>query len=99
MGTYHVLKTDGQPRAGIMKSPMPGVPQSWLPYVPVANADATHDKAKKLGATIMVPPTDDPERRPVRGVRRSAGAALGILQPERVSYGRSRMPSSSVIRR
>src|SRR5262245_14161654 len=26
-GAYHVLSSDGKPRAGIMKSPMPGIPQ------------------------------------------------------------------------
>ena len=45
---------------GMMKSP-PNVPHSfWLTYVAVDNADHASDKAKRLGATIMVPPTDIP---------------------------------------
>jgi hypothetical protein len=82
MGKYHVLKKDGQSRAGVLKSPMPNVPQSWLPYVAVANCDATHDKAKKLGATILVPPTSVPTVGRFSVFTDSSGVALGILQGE-----------------
>jgi hypothetical protein len=81
MGAYHQLMADGVPRGGILKPRMPDAPQSWLPYVQVASADATHTKAKKLGATVHVPPTDIP------GVGRFAvfadpcGASIGVLQP------------------
>ncbi len=45
---------------GMMKSP-PGVPHSfWLTYVAVENADQATDKAKRLGARVVVPPTDIP---------------------------------------
>jgi predicted enzyme related to lactoylglutathione lyase len=80
MGAYHVLESDGQPRAGVMKQLMPGQPHAWLPYVQVANPDATADRAKKLGATIVVPPTD------IKNVGRFSvlvdpqGCALGILK-------------------
>jgi predicted enzyme related to lactoylglutathione lyase len=83
MGTYHVLEAGGQPRAGIMASPMPNAPHAWLPYVAVASADATAEKAKRLGATPIVRPNDVP------GVGRFAifadpqGAPIGILQGER----------------
>jgi len=81
MGTYHVLESAGHSRGGIMKSPMPGIPQHWLPYVQVASCDESAAKAKRLGADIKVPATSVP------GVGRFAvftdtqGAALGILQP------------------
>jgi predicted enzyme related to lactoylglutathione lyase len=81
MGTYNVLESDGQPRAGIMAKQMPEQPHAWLPYVQVASADKTADKVTKLGGNVIVPPTDIP------GVGRFAvfldnqGAALGILQP------------------
>jgi predicted enzyme related to lactoylglutathione lyase len=43
-----------------MKSP-PGVPYSfWLPYVIVDDADRHSERATKLGATVVVPPTDIP---------------------------------------
>jgi uncharacterized protein len=81
MGTYTQLKSEGKARAGILKSPMPGVPQSWLPYVQVASCDATHDKAKKLGAAIKVPPTAIPNVGRFSVFTDLAGAAIGILQP------------------
>jgi predicted enzyme related to lactoylglutathione lyase len=81
MGTYHVLKSDGKPRAGVVKSPMPGVPQSWLPYVQVTNADATHDKAKRLGGSAKLPPTDIPTVGRFAILADPVGAAIGILQP------------------
>ena len=81
-GTYHVLESFGKSRAGIMKSPMPGIPQHWMPYVQVANADQTLAKAKRLGAEVKVEAMSSP------GVGRFAvivdprGASLGVLQPE-----------------
>ncbi|MDB4958694.1 MAG: hypothetical protein JWO36_6263 [Myxococcales bacterium] len=80
-GTYHVLNSGGQGRAGVMKSPTAGVPQNWMPYVQVASADQTADKAKRLGATIIMPATS------IEGVGKLAifadplGATLGVLQP------------------
>ncbi len=76
---YEILKSDGKGRAGVMK--MPGVPQMWMPYVKVANTDATVAKAKQLGATFRM------EAETVPNVGRLAifidpqGAPLGILQP------------------
>jgi uncharacterized protein len=76
---YEILKSDGKGRAGIMK--LPGVPPHWMPYVKVANTDATVDRAKRLGADVKNVET-------VPGVGRLAvfidpqGAPLGILQPQ-----------------
>lgn len=81
MGKYYQLKSEGKARAGVLKSPMPGIPQSWMPYVQVASCDATHDKAKKLGASIVVPPTTIPGVGKFAVMTDPAGAALGILQP------------------
>lgn len=80
MGTYHVLESDGQGRAGIMAG-QPPQPHTWLPYVQVASADQTADKAKKLGATIVVPPTNIPNVGRFSIFVDQQGAATGILQP------------------
>lgn len=81
MGTYHVLESGGQSRAGIMAQPMPGTPHTWVPYVRVAHVDQTADKAKRLGATIVVPPTAIPNVGRFAIFVDPQGAALGILQP------------------
>lgn len=81
IGTYHLLMTGEVPRAGIMNRMSPQQPHAWTPYVQVASADATTEKAKRLGATIAVPPDDIP------GVGRFSilidplGATIGLMQP------------------
>ena len=80
MGTYHVLESGDQPRAGVMKQMMPGQPHAWLPYVQVANPDATADRAKKLGANVVVPPTDIPNVGRFSVLVDPQGCALGILK-------------------
>lgn len=81
-GTYYVLKTGDKRRGGVTRSSQPSAPPMWLPYVHVADCDATAAQAKKLGAqSIIVPPTDIP------GVGRfailidSLGAAIAVLKP------------------
>ena len=80
MGAYHLLKSDGQPRAGIMKKMMPEQPNAWLPYVQVASADATADRAKRLGANVVVPPTDIPNVGRFAILVDPQGAGIGVLQ-------------------
>ena len=80
-GQYHVLESGGQPRAGVMSKMMPQQPHAWLPYVQVANADKTVEKAKKLGGTVIVPPTDVPNVGRFSVLADTLGAAIGILQP------------------
>jgi hypothetical protein len=82
-GPYHVLSYGGKPRAGILKSTMPGVPPMWLPYVQVDSADSTVDRAKRLGASIKVPATDIPNVGRFSIFTDQLGAALGILQPSK----------------
>jgi predicted enzyme related to lactoylglutathione lyase len=81
MGTYNLLESGGKSRAGIMAQPMPDAPHAWLPYVRVANADQTVDKAKRLGATVVVPPTAIPNVGRFAIFVDPQGTALGILQP------------------
>jgi len=82
MGTYHILNSDGRGRAGVTKPMKPGTPTMWLPYVHVTSADQTHDKAKRLGANIFVPPTDIPDVGRFAIFADPNGATLGILQPK-----------------
>jgi len=81
MGTYHLLKTGDTMIAGIMKPPMPEAPHAWTPYVQVASADTTIEKAKRLGANVIVPPTDIPNVGRFAIFADTQGAVLGILQP------------------
>ena len=79
-GTYYVLKKDGVPRCGLMRSVEPKAPAMWLPYVGVDDCDASAAKARALGAQVVREPTDIP------GVGRFAvlvdplGAAIAIMR-------------------
>jgi predicted enzyme related to lactoylglutathione lyase len=60
--TREAKRPDGKPRqaAGMMKMP-PMIPHPfWLSYVSVANCDESTERAKRLGATITMPPTNIP---------------------------------------
>lgn len=81
MGTYNVLESGGKGQAGIMAQAMPEAPHLWLPYVQVASADQTADKARRLGATIVVPPTQIPNVGRFAILVDAQGAGTGILQP------------------
>src|SRR5215831_14635668 len=53
-GTYTLIKVGGGTGGGMMKHPMPGAPSMWLAYVAVDDAQASTEKAKALGATVIV---------------------------------------------
>jgi predicted enzyme related to lactoylglutathione lyase len=75
------FKGDQASAGGAMKSP-PGVPHSfWLPYVLVENADASCDRAKRLGATVTVAPTDIPNVGRFACWMDPQQAGIAILQP------------------
>jgi uncharacterized protein len=82
-GTYYVLKTaDGKGRAGLFQ-PKQEMPTMWLPYVRVADCDASFAKAQKLGAGIVaVSPTDIPNVGRFAIFGDPLSAAIGILQPD-----------------
>lgn len=68
---------------GIMKTP-PGVPHSfWLPYVAIENADSLCERASRLGANVMVPPTDIPNVGRFACWADPQQAAIAVLQPAR----------------
>lgn len=83
-GTYYVLKdAAGNRRAGVMqKSPDMPMPSNWLPYVSVADCDASAAKATKLGAmSLAMPPTDIPNIGRFAVVIDPVGAAIAIMKP------------------
>jgi predicted enzyme related to lactoylglutathione lyase len=79
-GTYYVLMKDGVARAGLMRSPQPGPPPRWLPYVSVADCDASAKRAAALGATTMVPPMDIPDVGRFSVMLDPLGAAIAAIR-------------------
>jgi predicted enzyme related to lactoylglutathione lyase len=80
-GTYYVLKKNGTARAGLMKSP-PGMAATWLPYVKVADCDATATRAKSLGAMELMPPLDVPDVGRLVIVTDPTAALIAFIQPK-----------------
>lgn len=75
-------KGDQGSAGGMMKSPE-GVPYSfWLPYVGVDNCDNVTERAKRLGATVTVPPTDIPNVGRFSCWLDPQQASIAILQPQ-----------------
>jgi predicted enzyme related to lactoylglutathione lyase len=80
-GSYCLLKAGEVVRAGLMHSPLPDTPPLWVPYVAVADCNATAAAARRLGARLIVEPTEIP------GVGRFAtlldpqGACIAFMKP------------------
>jgi predicted enzyme related to lactoylglutathione lyase len=78
-GPYHVLSKDAVPRCGLMQSPQPGAPAGWMPYVSVADCDASLAKAVGLGAQVCLPAMDVPEVGRFAVIMDPLGAVLGLV--------------------
>jgi uncharacterized protein len=79
-GTYYLLKMGDVSRAGLMRSVEPKAPPCWLPYVAVADCDATAAKAKALGGQVVAPPTDIPDIGRFAVVVDPLGAAIAVIR-------------------
>ena len=80
-GTYFVLKNGDKLRGGVMKSPVPGIPAFWLPFVEVENADKTVDHAQRKGAEACQEPMDVPSVGRFAVLRDPVGAMIGVIKP------------------
>jgi uncharacterized protein len=78
---YTVLEAGGIPRAGVMTSPVPGIPVNWLPYVRVEKVDELVKRAKKLGAEVMSEPQDIPSVGRFAILKDQDGAAIAVITP------------------
>jgi len=83
-GPYVVFKDGGQSVCGMMamsKNTPKGTPSHWTVYFAVQSCDGTVDKAKKLGANVVVPPTDIPNVGRFAMMFDPQGAFFAVLQP------------------
>jgi len=73
----------GRPFGGLlpMRGDMwKGIPPHWMVYASVADCDERVDKAKKLGATVRVPPTDIPNAGRFSVLADPQGAVFSIIR-------------------
>jgi uncharacterized protein len=87
--TYTEFSVGDTPQAGMMamtdQMKAMNVPPNWLPYFQVADCDATANKAKELGASLVVPPMDIPNTGRFAVIRDPQGAAFAIYKPLRAA--------------
>jgi predicted enzyme related to lactoylglutathione lyase len=80
---YTLFSSGGVDRAGCMAR-APGadeVPPSWSTYIGVDEVDTAAEKARSLGATILVEPFDIPTVGRMAFIADPPGAAVGLFKP------------------
>lgn len=84
-GTYYVFMDGEQPRGGMLKAPSSDVPTMWLQYVEVDDCDATLERAKGNGATIVADPVDAEGVGRFGILRDPLGGMIGVIKPAATS--------------
>jgi predicted enzyme related to lactoylglutathione lyase len=79
-GTYYMVKTGEVSRGGLMHSVRTDAPSMWLPYVAVADCDATATRAKALGGKVLMGPTDIPNIGRYAIAEDTLGAAVAFIK-------------------
>jgi hypothetical protein len=80
-GTYYMLKQGDKMRGGLSKAMDAATPAMWMQYVKVADCDASAAQATRLGARIVVPPSDIPTVGRFAMFIDPQGAALAVMKP------------------
>ena len=79
---YTVINVGEGTGGGMLKKPVPGIPDNWLPYILVADAAASTKKARALGATIAKEVTEVPGFGWFSVILDPTGAAFALWQPK-----------------
>lgn len=79
---YTVFSNSGTDIGGMygLTEQMKGFPPHWLPYLQVADCDATTKKAQSLGGSTVMPPTDIPNTGRFAYLRDPQGAMFAIIK-------------------
>ncbi len=73
--------SDAMGVGGMMQAQQPGARAQWVPYVVVANADASVAKAASLGAKVLLPVMAVGEVGRVAVLQDPQGATIGVHEP------------------
>lgn len=83
--TYTLFQAKGKNVGGMMKLDEEmvahGIPPTWTIYFSVSHCDTAVARARSLGASIEVEPTDIPNTGRFAIIQDPAGAIFGVLQP------------------
>lgn len=78
---YLLMVRDGQPRAGLVKLTLTGVEPSWLPYLRVADVDATIERVVQARGRVVIAPQVVGAHGSIAVVQDPTGGVLAIQQP------------------
>ncbi len=82
---YWIARKDGRPVGGVFELTEPdysGIPSHWMTYMSVADIDRAETETAKAGGEIMRPATRVPGVGKLAVVTDSAGALIGLIEPE-----------------
>jgi uncharacterized protein len=79
-GIYYMVKTGEIARGGVMHSVRADAPSMWLPYVAVADCDATATRARALGGKVLMEPSDIPSVGRYAIAEDTLGAAIAFIK-------------------
>jgi predicted enzyme related to lactoylglutathione lyase len=79
---YTIINVGEGTGGGMMKKPVAGIPDNWLPYVLVADVAASTKKARALGATIAKDVTEIPGFGWFSVILDPTGATFALWQPK-----------------
>ena len=77
---YTIINVGEGTGGGMMKKPVAGIPDNWLPYILVDDVAASTKKAQSLGATIAKDVTEVPDMGWFSVIIDPTGAAFGLWQ-------------------
>ncbi len=80
---YTIINVGEGTGGGMMKNPMPGDSDNWLPYIMVDDVAASTKKATSLGATVAKGVTEVPDMGWFSVIIDPNGAAFGLWQPKK----------------
>lgn len=81
---YTMINVGEGTGGGMMKTPVPGIPDNWLPYILVDDVAVSTKKAQTLGATIAKDVTEIPGMGWFSVIIDPTGAAFGLWQSKMV---------------
>jgi predicted enzyme related to lactoylglutathione lyase len=80
-GDYHVLIKEGTPRGGLMQSPVPDAPASWVPFLHVDAVDEVVERARAHRAEVKAGPMEIPTVGRFAVITDDVGALVGLITP------------------
>ncbi len=78
---YTVIKPGKGPMGGMMKSPEPSAPPTWLVYITIDDVEAVSKKAAELGGKILLGKTPVPEIGHFSVIQDPQGAVFALWEP------------------